>query len=114
MVQKGVKKMLSAKNGEWIADLETMTCRNYTWEITVSFENQGDTLVGKITDLPDSISRQWLFDENRFAILDKILKEAEQVFLMAYYSNILDKYGKRDYLLNEIRKRDWYQAESLT
>ncbi|MDR0313852.1 MAG: hypothetical protein LBI14_09670 [Treponema sp.] len=94
--------MFNIVSGEWIPDLETMTCRNYTWRITVSFEKQGEALIGKISNMPDNLIRRCLYTENGFMILKKVVKEAEDVFFMAYYDNILAQYTMPDDILRNL------------
>jgi hypothetical protein len=73
--------------GQWIADLRTMTCRNYVWNITVAFEKQGDALIGEISEMPNNPNRKWIFSPIGDKIRKKIIKEAEEVFLKAYSEN---------------------------
>jgi hypothetical protein len=86
--------MINKINGEWIADLVAMTCRNYTWGITVAFEKQGEAIIGKISEMPDNLIKRWLNTESGFKILEKIEKEAEEVFLMVYFENVLTQYNR--------------------
>jgi hypothetical protein len=79
------------ESGEWIADLGAMTCRNYTWNITVAFEKQGEAIIGKMSDVPGSLIKKCGSSKNGNKVMNKILKEAEEVFLMVYYGNELDK-----------------------
>jgi hypothetical protein len=81
-------------SGEWIADLAAMTCRNYTWGITVAFEKQGEAITGKISELPDNLIKRWLNTDNGFRILRRIEKEAEEVFLMVYFESVLAQYNR--------------------
>jgi hypothetical protein len=77
--------------GQWIADLRTMTCRNFVWNITVTFEKQGDALIGEISYMPDNSNRKWIFSPIADRIRRKIIKDAEEVFLKAYFENELEK-----------------------
>jgi hypothetical protein len=86
-------KMDLLESGEWIADLGAMTCRNYTWNITVSFEKQGEAIIGKISVAPENLIKKWTSIGNGDKILQKIVKEAEEIFSMAYYENELVKCG---------------------
>ena len=51
--------MVTIMQGEWIADLVAMTCRNINNRITVGFERRGKTYIGKIKDMPVELMRQW-------------------------------------------------------
>jgi hypothetical protein len=55
--------MVSAVCGEWVANLETMTCWNSCWDITVVFEKHGKAMVGKINYLPDNLLKYWARDK---------------------------------------------------
>jgi len=44
--------MVTTANTEWVADVVTMTCKNTTNGIVISFEKLGKNLTGKIIDLP--------------------------------------------------------------
>jgi hypothetical protein len=44
--------MITIANGEWIADLGAMCCRNITTNMVVVFEKSGKTLCGKIKKYP--------------------------------------------------------------
>jgi hypothetical protein len=96
------ENMNNLDSGEWIPNLETMTCQNYSWRITVAFEKQGEVFVGKISNMPDNLIRRFLYMEDGFLILKKIVKEAEDVFCMAYYENILAQYTMPEDILRSI------------
>jgi hypothetical protein len=85
--------MVYGSSGQWIADLNAMTCRNYVWNITVAFEKQGEAIIGKISDMPNNLNRKWILTKNGYQILKKIIRDAEEVFFMAYFENELEKCG---------------------
>jgi hypothetical protein len=49
--------MITIANGEWIADLGAMTCRNINTGMVVEFQKSGITYVGEIKDMPVEIMR---------------------------------------------------------
>jgi hypothetical protein len=83
--------MIYFASGEWMADLKAMTCRNMTWNITVSFEKQGEAFIGTISDMPDNLSRRWMSAKSGNLVREKLIKEAQEVFLMAYNANELEE-----------------------
>jgi hypothetical protein len=44
--------MINIAQGDWIADLRAMKCRNFINNITVKFENDGHDLIGKLDVVP--------------------------------------------------------------
>ena len=88
--------MVTITNGEWIADLRAMTCRNIINNIVVEF---GKDLNGKIKDIPMSLFTKWSADPHGERNIQKAVMEAEEVFLRAYYENDIKKNGiKKDML----------------
>ena len=51
--------MVSIAQGEWIADLGAMVCRNINNGIVVCFEKSGKALLGKIKDMPMEVMQHW-------------------------------------------------------
>jgi hypothetical protein len=80
----GKGKMITISNGEWIADLGTMTCRNYTNNIVVGFEKKGKKLMGKIKDMPIGLMEKWAALPHGEKNIENAVMEAEEVFLRAY------------------------------
>jgi hypothetical protein len=85
--------MITKESREWITDLGAMTCQNYTWKITVAFEKQGEAFIGKISEMPENLSRKWAAIRNGDMILDKIVEEAKEIFSMAYFEHELERCG---------------------
>jgi hypothetical protein len=83
--------MINNESGEWVTDLGAMACRNHTWKITVTFEKQGEGIFGKISEIPDNLVKKWISSQNGYKIVKKIVKEAEEVFSMAYFGKELEK-----------------------
>ena len=79
--------MVTIANGKWIADLKAMTCRNYIEGITVVFRKEGNIFVGKIQDMPISLFAKWASMPNGEKKVAKIIFDAEDVFLRAYYES---------------------------
>jgi hypothetical protein len=99
------------ESGEWIADLGTMTCRNYTKKITEEFEKQGEAIIGKMSEVPDSLTKKWGSSKNGKKVVNKILKEAEEVFLMVYYGNELEKCCQPDHSLKNKKRLIMLRSE---
>ena len=72
---------------DWVADLDDMTCRNINNRITVSFENSGGMLIGKIKLIPLKLMQNWMRFPNSNKLIEKAVLEAENVFLKAYRDN---------------------------
>jgi len=90
--------MVTITNGEWIADLGTMTCRNITNNIVVEF---GKDLNGKIKDIPMNLLTKWSADPHGERNIQKAVLEAEEVFLRAYYESDIEKNGIRKEMLKK-------------
>ena len=56
--------MVTITNGEWIADLGALTCRNINTQMVVEFEKYGRTFRGKMRDMPIELMSQWAALEN--------------------------------------------------
>jgi len=90
--------MITIAQGEWIADLGTMVCRNINTRMVVSFERQGKTIAGKIKDMPMELFEQWAMISNGEKLIEKAVMEAEEVFLRAYFESDIEKNGIRKHL----------------
>jgi len=73
----------------WIADLETMTCRNINTGIVLIFERKRKILLPKINDIPVEFLEIWekMKDDEK----EKIISEAEDVFMNAFIENDINK-----------------------
>ena len=87
--------MITVAQGEWIADLEEMTCRNITNRIVVGFEKTGKTLSGKVNDMPMALFEQWAAEPHGERKIQSAVMEAEEVFLTAYFESDIEKNGIR-------------------
>jgi len=76
--------MVTTANTEWVADVVTMTCKNTTNGIVISFEKLGKNLTGKIIDLPLELINKWTVEKNVEINIRNTVKEAEEFFLKAY------------------------------
>ena len=83
--------MVTIAQGEWIADLGAMICRNINNGIIVCFEKDGKHLTGKIKDLPFELMEQWAQVRDGHKIMRKAVMEAEEVFLRAYFESAVEK-----------------------
>ena len=91
--------MITIASGEWIADLGSMTCRNITNNIVVSFEKEGKVLTGKIKDIPMELFAKWAAEHGGEKKVQKAVMDAEEVFLRAYFESDIEKNGIRKELL---------------
>jgi len=82
--------MIRIAGDKWIADLGRMRCKNYIDDITVDFVHEGKALYGEVSDMPVNIiiAGHLSPDENNF--FQRIIDEAEDVFLRAYYERDLE------------------------
>ena len=72
-------------DGNWQVDLNTMTCRNTENEIVIFFEKKGPAIVGKIQNLPNEFSDEWMKDPNGQNFIRKAVIEADTVFFREYF-----------------------------
>lgn len=77
--------MITVTNGEWIADLQTMTCRNIMNKVIVSFEIKGKFPQGKIQYIPMDLLSKLTIQPNGDEAIEKMVMEAEEVFMRAYF-----------------------------
>ena len=91
--------MITIASGEWIADLGSMTCRNITNNIVVSFEKEGKALRGKIKDIPMELFAKWAEEPQGEKKVQNTVMEAEEVFLRAYFESDIETNGIREELL---------------
>ena len=83
--------MITISDGEWIADLRAMTCRNYINNIVVVFEKKGKMPIGKIKDIPIELMEKWAALPHGENNIKNAVMEAEEVFLRAYLENLIEK-----------------------
>jgi hypothetical protein len=81
--------MAEITRGEWIVDLNAMTCSNNANKIIVSFEKQGEAVFSKIDYIPLYTLRRWALTQDGSNNIRKIIAEAEDVFLKVYFENML-------------------------
>ena len=86
-------EMISIIGGEWIADLGTMTCKHIVNKMVVSFELNGRALEGKIKDMPMELMYRWARTIHGELRIRNAVKDAEEVFLRAYYESEIEKNG---------------------
>jgi len=73
--------------GNWIADLVALTCWNCVTKIIVSFENEGNSLTGKIKEMPADLLEKWAFDPQCRRFVHNTLTEAKEAFQRACLEN---------------------------
>jgi len=83
--------MVTIANGEWIADLGNLTCRNINTQMVVEFEKCGRTFRGKMRDMPIELMSQWAALENGDRLIINAITEAEEVFLRALAESRIEK-----------------------
>ena len=77
----------TTENTEWIADAQTMTCKNITNNIVVLFEMLGKSLTGKIINLPLELINNWAVEKAVERNIRNALREAEEIFFKTYFIN---------------------------
>jgi hypothetical protein len=95
--------MVNIVNRDWIIDLGAMACRNISNKIVVSFEKKGDAVFVKMSYIPVNALEKWPETHERNENIEKALTEAEDVFLMAYFENELEKNAIPVSVLNELK-----------
>jgi len=80
--------MIRIAGEKWVADLQSMTCRNYIDDITVEYKKDGDELVGQIVDMGVEMVDACLSDFDGDMFLERIYCEADFVFFRAYFDRI--------------------------
>jgi precorrin-6B methylase 2 len=75
--------MITITDGEWIADLGAMTCKNINTQMIVEFEKSGKTYIGKIRDIPIEIMSKWAELKHGEKLVINAIREAEEVYLRA-------------------------------
>ena len=85
--------MIRIAQGEWIADLGAMLCRNINNGIVICFEWQGKAITGKIKDMPIELFEQWAIVRKGHKFMQKAVMEAEEVFLRAFYESDIEENG---------------------
>ena len=83
--------MITIANGEWIADVGAMMCRNVSNKIIVGFEKSGETITGKIKDIPMELFARWAGESEGEKKIQKAVMEAEEVFLRTYFESKIEK-----------------------
>jgi len=78
---------MGTTSGNWVADLRTLSCRNSTNNITISFEKIEGNLRPKIREMPIEMLKKWVIDPEYVRYIRKTVKEAEDFFTKAYYEN---------------------------
>ncbi|MDR0312165.1 MAG: hypothetical protein LBI14_01060 [Treponema sp.] len=96
--------MISVENGEWIVDLDAMTCRNNCSNIVVVFEKQGESILAKIDYIPLITLRTWELTHEGSTNIRNIIMEAEDIFLKAYFENELETNGLPEDILRDIEE----------
>jgi len=82
--------MITVAQGEWIADLGSMVCRNITNGIIVSFTKSGKYFTGKIKDMPMDVLAKWAEKPQGSMLIQKAVMDAEEVFMTAYFENDIE------------------------
>ena len=88
--------MITITDGEWIADLGTMTCRHVQNKIEVSFELNGKVLQGKIKYIPIALMDRWARARYGERMIQQAVFDAQEVFMRAYFERELEGNGIRE------------------
>jgi len=73
--------------GNWIADFATLACWNCVTKINVSFEDNGNTMTGKIKDIPVEMMEKLAAEPHAARFIENTIIEAREIFLRAYNEN---------------------------
>jgi hypothetical protein len=98
------RNMISKAKGEWIVDLRAMTCQNNVSKIVVVFEKEGESILAKINYIPLVTLRTWELTREGSDNIRKVIMEAEDVFLKAYFENELENNGLPEDILRDIEE----------
>jgi hypothetical protein len=83
--------VISITNGNWIADLGSMICRNIENGMVVGFYKNGEVLEGKIQDIPMEIMEKWAIERHGENRIKAAVMEAEEVFMRAYFESKIEQ-----------------------
>ena len=72
--------------GNWLVDLNNLTCLNAETQMVIAFVKRGTMLVGTIQKIPVELTEKWIKDPNRDRNLRKAVIEADEVFFKAYFA----------------------------
>ena len=87
--------MTAKTTGNWLVDLNNLTCRNTENQIIIAFEKRGPALVGKIKYMPIGLSAEWIVDPNGERYIRNAVIEADEVFFRAYFNREVDRKTER-------------------
>jgi hypothetical protein len=73
--------MTTMTNGGWVADLETMSCRNTCTRMVVEFYKTGKNYIGKIKDIHIEVIENWSKLWYGDYLIKNAVMQAEEVFL---------------------------------
>jgi len=79
--------MEKIKKEKWITDIKKMKCKNTNNNIVVTFKKLGINLTGKIKNLPLELIYQWTAEKNIEFNIRNTMKEAEEIFINAYFQS---------------------------
>jgi hypothetical protein len=88
--------MVNIANGNWIADLGAMTCRNIENGAVVAFKRKGKIIEGEIKDMPIEIIERWAALPNGEERIRRMVEEAEEVFLRAWFESRIEREGSKN------------------
>lgn len=72
--------------GNWLVDLNDLTCLNTENQMVITFVKKGPMLVGKIKLIPNELHEKWVTDPDRERHIRKAIIEADEVFFRAYFN----------------------------
>jgi hypothetical protein len=77
--------MYTTFNGEWVTDVEKMTCRNKTNNIVILFKKINGSLIGEIKTLPMKVVSKWAAEGLGNKRIKNAATEAQVIFFKAYF-----------------------------
>jgi hypothetical protein len=78
---------------KWIVDLKNFTCLNSENQIAIVFEKKGNSLRGKIKEIPITLLNEWTDYPDINKRIRKALIEADEAFFNAYFANEIERKG---------------------
>ena len=83
---------------EWVVDLEKMTCESIINKIVIEFEKEGETILGKIREMPfelvKKLAKEMTEKTDGYKPIKEAILEAEELFLHVYFEYMIES-GKK-------------------
>ena len=73
--------MMDVSGWDWVVNTKDMTCRNAEHDVIIKMEKDGDSLRGKLHDMPMELFAEISRYEDGEEIMEEIVKTAEAKYL---------------------------------